>query len=52
VRGRAGDPLLVVYGDFTCPRCAVAATPTLFTTGAATGHAGPRDAAFLAAVAS
>jgi len=24
VRGRDSDPLLVVYGDFTCPRCALA----------------------------
>ncbi len=24
VRGDAGAPLVVVYGDFTCPRCAVA----------------------------
>jgi protein-disulfide isomerase len=24
VRGAPGDPLVVVYGDFTCPRCAVA----------------------------
>ena len=24
VRGAAGDPLVIVYGDFTCPHCAVA----------------------------
>jgi protein-disulfide isomerase len=24
VRGAADDPLVIVYGDFTCPRCALA----------------------------
>ena len=27
MRGEAGAPLLVVYADFTCPHCALAARP-------------------------